>query len=125
MSVWRPLCVKVKSDRTYLVVARLTVSSPVHNNYMVAELRPQVGCVRNKTSVSHISTEYEVISLDAGLRMDAIPALDLWASVIEGLHSSLNQPVHENLLPDKGQRKRTDAKTKKHSNRDDLELFTA
>ena len=29
-------------------------------------------------SVSHSSTEPEVIYLDAGLRMDSIPALDLW-----------------------------------------------
>ena len=36
-----------------------------------------------KTSVSHCSTEAEVISLDAGLRMDGIPVLDLWDLVIE------------------------------------------
>ena len=34
--------------------------------------------VQEKSSVSHSSTEAEVISLDAGLRMDGIPALDLW-----------------------------------------------
>ena len=33
---------------------------------------------KKQTSVSHSSTEAEVISLDAGLRMDGIPALDLW-----------------------------------------------
>ena len=33
---------------------------------------------KKQTSVSHSSTESEVISLDAGLRMDGIPALDLW-----------------------------------------------
>ena len=37
-----------------------------------------VGCGRNEQSVSHSSTESEVISLDAGLRMDGLPALDLW-----------------------------------------------
>ena len=31
---------------------------------------------KKQTSVSHSSTEAEVISLDAGLRMDAIAALD-------------------------------------------------
>ena len=31
-----------------------------------------------QTSVSHSSTESEIISLDAGLRLDGIPALDLW-----------------------------------------------
>ena len=34
-------------------------------------------------SFTHSSTETEVISLDAGLRMDGIPALDLWDLVIE------------------------------------------
>ena len=44
-----------------------------------------------ETSASHCSTEAEVISLDAGLRMDGIPALDLWDLVIEVFHSSPNQ----------------------------------
>ena len=43
------------------------------------------------TSVSHSSTEAEHISLDAGLRMDGIPALDLWDLVIDVFHSSPNQ----------------------------------
>ena len=34
-----------------------------------------------QTSVSHCSTEAEIISLDTGLRMDGIPALDLWILV--------------------------------------------
>ena len=33
---------------------------------------------KKQTSVSLYSTESEVISLDAGLRMDGILALDLW-----------------------------------------------
>ena len=46
---------------------------------------------KKQTSVSHISTEALVISLDAGSRMDGIPALDLWDLVIEVFHSSPNQ----------------------------------
>ena len=46
---------------------------------------------KKQTSVSHSSTEAEVISLVAGLRMDGIPALDLWDLVIEVFHSSPNQ----------------------------------
>ena len=34
---------------------------------------------KKQTSVSHSSSEAEVISLDAGLRMDGIPALDFWS----------------------------------------------
>ena len=44
---------------------------------------------KKQTSVSHTSTESEIISLDVGLRMDNIPALDLWDVVIEVLHSSI------------------------------------
>ena len=36
-------------------------------------------------------TEAELISLDAGLRMDGIPGLDLWDLMIEVFHSSPNQ----------------------------------
>ena len=46
---------------------------------------------KKQTSVSHSSTEAEIISLDAGLRMDGIPAFDLWDLVIEVFHSSPNQ----------------------------------
>ena len=37
---------------------------------------------KKQTSVSHGSTESKVISLDAGLRMDRLPVLDLWDIVI-------------------------------------------
>ena len=46
---------------------------------------------KKQTLVSHSSTESVIISLDAGSRMDGIPALDLWNLVFEVLHSSLNQ----------------------------------
>ena len=54
------------------------------------------GCARNETSFSHISTESEVISLDAGLRMDCLFALDLRDIVIVVLHSTKDkiQPRH-------------------------------
>ena len=35
-----------------------------------------------QTSVSHSSTESEIISLGAGLRLDGIPALDLWDLIV-------------------------------------------
>ena len=45
---------------------------------------------KKQTSVSHSSIEAEVISLDASLRMDGIPALTLWDVVIEVFHSVPN-----------------------------------
>ena len=37
---------------------------------------------KKQTSVSHISTESEIISLDAGLRLDGIPAPGLWDLIV-------------------------------------------
>ena len=40
---------------------------------------------KKQTSVSHSSTESEIISLDAGLRLDGILALDLWDLIVSVL----------------------------------------
>ena len=40
---------------------------------------------KKQTSVSDSSTEPEIISLDAGLRLDGIPALDLWDLIVSVL----------------------------------------
>ena len=40
---------------------------------------------KKQTSVSHISTESEIISLDTGLRLDGLPALELWDLIVSGL----------------------------------------
>ena len=53
---------------------------------------------KKQTSVSHSSTEAEMISLDAGLRMDVTPALTLWDSVIEiflSVPNKIEQPKEE------------------------------
>ena len=52
---------------------------------------PRSWMCNKQTSVSHNSTEAELVSLDAGLRMDGIPALDLWDLVKDVFHSS---PTH-------------------------------
>ena len=54
----------------------------------------EVGCCKKQTSVLHSSTEAEIIHLDAGLRMDGIPVIDLWDLVIEVFHSS-PQPIQQ------------------------------
>ena len=46
---------------------------------------------KKQTSVSNSSTESEIISLEAGLRMDGIPALDLWDLIDTVLHGNTNQ----------------------------------
>ena len=37
---------------------------------------------KKQTAVSHSSTETEITSLDAGLRLDGIPALDFWDLIV-------------------------------------------
>ena len=46
---------------------------------------PMSWMCKKQTSVSHSSTESENISLDAGLRLDGIPALDLWDLIVSVL----------------------------------------
>ena len=46
---------------------------------------------KKQSSVSHRPSEAEVISLDAGLRTDGIPALTHWDLVIEVFHSAPNR----------------------------------
>ena len=76
---------------------------------------------KKQTSVLHSSTASEVISLDAGVGMDGIPALDSWYSVIVVLHSSSSQ-VQGNLNRAKQSRKHTSNQTKIQTKRDDLVL---
>ena len=46
---------------------------------------------KKQTSVSHSSTESEIISLDAGLRLDGIPALDFCDLIVAVLHGNTYQ----------------------------------
>ena len=50
---------------------------------------------KKQTSDSHSSTESEIISLDAGLRLDGIPALDLWDLIVAVLHGNTYQSKQE------------------------------
>ena len=43
---------------------------------------------KKHTSVSHSSTESDTISLDAGLRLDGHPALDLWCVVLRSTNNT-------------------------------------
>ena len=53
---------------------------------------------KKQTSVSHTSTESEIISLDAGLRLCGIPALDLWDLIVAVLGNT-NQSHKERRDP--------------------------
>ena len=61
---------------------------------------------KKQTSVSHSSTESEIISLDAGLRLDCIPALDLWDLIVSVLANTIQTPerLGRPVVTDKNQR---------------------
>ena len=89
---------------------------------------PKSWTCKKHTLVSRRSAGSEIISLDAGLHMDGIPALTLCVLVIEVLHSSFNQTrksqetVQGNLLRNKPSRKHTNSQTKTQIQHNDLEL---
>ena len=70
---------------------------------------------KKQTSVSHSSTESEIISLNAGLRMDGIPALDLWDLIVTVLHGN----THQNNQV-RGDSYKSTTRTKIHGKIDDL-----
>ena len=56
---------------------------------------------KKQTSVSHSSTESEIISLDAGLRLDGIQALDVWDLIVAVLRGNTCQTDQERGEPHK------------------------
>ena len=50
-----------------------------------------------QTSFSNSSTESETISLDAGIRMDGIHALDFWDLIVAVLHGNTHQATLQSI----------------------------
>ena len=70
---------------------------------------------KKQTSVSHSSTKSEIISLDAGLRLDGIPALDLLDLIVFVLGNTIQTPDRSgqpvvNGVKDHGPNKRSQGK---------------
>ena len=63
-------------------------------------------CAFLEVIVSHSSTESGIISLDAGLRLDGIPALDLWDLIVSVLGNTIQTPERPGrpVVNDKDQR---------------------
>ena len=53
---------------------------------------------KKQTSVSHTSTQSEVISLDAGLRLDGLLALELWDLIVSVL-GNMTQTTERTVRP--------------------------
>ena len=54
---------------------------------------------KKQTAVSHSSTESEIISLNTGLRLDGLPALELW-DLIVSVFRSVSQISDRSGQPD-------------------------
>ena len=61
---------------------------------------------KKQTSVSHSSTESEIISLDTGLRFDGIPVLDLWDLIVSVLGNTIQtcERPESPVITDRSQR---------------------
>ena len=59
---------------------------------------------KRQTAVSPSSTESEIISLDTGLRLDGLPALELWDLIVSVL-GNVSRVSDRSGQPDKTQRK--------------------
>ena len=53
---------------------------------------------KKQTAVSHSSAESEIVSLDAGLRMDGLPALQFWDFVLETLSYKPSTDIFERYM---------------------------
>ena len=63
---------------------------------------------QKQTAVSHSSTESEIISLDAGLRLDGLPALELWELIVSvfGSMTQTTERTERLVVTDKSQKSR-------------------
>ena len=61
---------------------------------------------KKQTAVSHSSTESDIISLDAGLRLDGLPALELWDQIVSvsGSVSQTSDRTGRPVVSDENQR---------------------
>ena len=61
---------------------------------------------KKQTAVSHSSTESEIISLDAGLRLDGLPALELWDLIVSvsGNMTQTTERTRRPVVTDKSQK---------------------
>ena len=60
-----------------------------------------VGFVRNKLQFHTVQQKSEIISLDAGFRLDGIPALDYWDLIVAVLHGNTYHNDEERRDPSK------------------------
>ena len=65
---------------------------------------PRSWMCKKQTAVSHSSTESEIISLDTGLRLDGLPALELWDLIVSVL-GNVSRVSDRSVKPENDERK--------------------
>ena len=70
---------------------------------------------KRQTAVSHSSTESEIISLDTGLRLDGLPALELWDLIVSFL-------AHVSRVSDRLEQPDNDAH-KRHKSQKEIDVM--
>ena len=65
---------------------------------------PRSWMCKKQTAVSHSSTESEIISLDTGLRLDGLPALELWDLIVSVL-GNISRVSDRSGKPENGENK--------------------
>ena len=68
---------------------------------------------KKQTAVSHSSTESEIISLDTGLRLDGLPALELW-DLIVSVFGSVSHISDRTVQPDNDVKKHQKSQRRIH-----------
>ena len=83
-------------------------------------LVPMSSMCKKQTSVSHSSTESEIISLDAGLRLDGIPAVELWDLIVSVCGSMTQTTERTERTVDTGRSQKSQGKITVLNNMDSV-----
>ena len=86
-------CCKTRISREILKIQNLLRVEHCAFLEVIHTFVPISWMCKKQTSVSHSSTESEIISLDAGLRLDGIPALDLWDLIVSVLGNTTQNRI--------------------------------
>ena len=105
--VWETLPNNADWDcfKTPILPEILRIQNPLlveHCAFLEVAFVPISSMCKKQASVSHSATESAIISLDAGLRLDGIPALDLWELIVAVLgNTNQNHTEQDDLLKNK------------------------
>ena len=102
--MWEILLSNADWDCFLILTSRemLKIQNPLleeHNVFSeVIHLFPLSWMCKKKTAVSHSSTESEIISLDTGLRLDGLLALELWDLIVSFLGKTSRDQIDRGNL---------------------------